>query len=57
MRSILLLSLAARYLETMDVCIRCMFACIFVVVTVHCVLEVVKGCGFLSHDGCVWFVV
>ena len=35
MRSILLLSLAARYLETIDVCIRRMFACISVEVTVR----------------------
>ena len=35
MHSILLLSLAAMCLETIDVCIRHMFACISVVVTVR----------------------
>ena len=34
MHSILLLSLVARRIETIDVCIWCMFVCLSVVVTV-----------------------
>ena len=33
MRSILLLPLVARFLETIDICIWCMFVLMFVVVT------------------------
>ena len=42
-RSILLLPLVARYIDTIDVCIWCMFVCMSVVVTVWvcCVAAVV----------------
>ena len=68
MRSILLLSLVARCLETIDVCIWCMFVFMSVVVTVWgvcgnvcCVAVVVKNNGVLKYvvcwrcDGCCVF--
>ena len=50
-RSILLLPLVARCLETIDVCIWCMFVFMSVVVTVFCrnvccVAAVIKNSGF-----------
>ena len=54
MRSILLLSLVARCLETMDICILSMLVFMSVVVTlglcgnVCCVAAIVKDSGFLS---------
>ena len=42
MRRILLLHFVARCIETIDVCIWCMFVFMSVVVTVCCVAAVVK---------------
>ena len=54
--SILLLPLVARCLETIDVCIWCMFVFMSVVVTawvcgnVCCVVSIVKNSGFLALE-------
>ena len=57
MRSILLLPLVARCLETIDVCIWRMFVCMSVIVTVWgvcgkvcCVAAVVKNSVFLVFE-------
>ena len=55
-RNILLLPIVARCLETIDVCIWCMFVCMTIVVTVWvcgnvcCVVAVVKNSCFLALE-------